>query len=71
MDSLEKKLVQEYMNQLILDIVGMLLIDYQIIYYSNCKGIQIIMKIHINHTKHYVLMKKVLVYLMDIQYVSY
>ena len=66
----EKKYLQVFMNRLILHIVGMLLIEYQIIYYLNYKDTQIIMRMHINLIKHYVLLKRVLNCLMDILFAS-
>ena len=64
----EKKSHLGFMKKLQLCIHGMLLTDSQMLYYSNFKDIQIIMKILIRNIKPYVHIKKVLYYLNLILY---
>ena len=54
------------MKKLQSDTVGMHLIDFQIICFLNCKDIQIIMKMLLNHIKLLFLLMILLTFLMDI-----
>ena len=61
-----KNCPMDNMKKLIYSIAGMLLIDLPIIYFSSCKGTQIIMKMEQNLIKHLSLSNSHLFFLMDI-----